>query len=431
MTFFIEVYGCQMNVSDADNIRKMLAGCGHTETEHEEAAQIIILLTCAVRSSAEERIQGRLGYFKNKKKSRNFLLIFCGCIAEEKKGGILGAYPFIDLVIGTSELHNLPSAIAETEKISGQKIFTGDDYHFLSSGKSHIPGQAFVTIIHGCSNFCTYCIVPYTRGREKSRTADEIITEINQLEAEGIKEITLLGQNVNSYGLDLGQSPDFTGLLKKIINETNIPWVHFLTSHPKDFSEKLVCVLAENSRLTRYFHLPLQSGSNPVLSAMNRKYTIEQYLEKIDFIKKYIPDCTLSTDLLTGFPGESDEDFNETLKIMSAVRFDRAFMFKYSRRTFTRAAEYNNQVSAEIAQTRLEQIISLQTSISRENMQKKIGGIWTILVSGKSRKNGNIIGHSIHQRQVVVPAAAATGEFIKVTVKGISGETFTGEIISV
>jgi len=431
ITFFIETYGCQMNIADSSNLKKLLFANGFIEeTFFSENTNIVILNTCSVRHSAENRIYGRLGHYKKLKENNTFLLILTGCMAEKEKDSIFKSFPYVDYVIGTHHLNIIPDLIKDSKK---NKVYSGfDDYKFsVSAPDSDYPFRAFVNIIHGCSNFCSYCIVPYVRGKEISRNPDEIIDDIKQLIDSNVKEIVLLGQNVNSYGKDAGFI-SFAELLKRIDKIDGLSRLKFITSHPRDFSYELIDVLAELEHLSHDIHLPLQSGSDKVLALMNRGYTFKEYFQKVDYLRKKLDNPRLSTDLLVGFPGEEQDDYEKILDAVNKIRFDEAYMYKYSKRKGTQAFLIKETLSAHEKQSRLSKLIETQIKITIEKLKERIGMRDTILIESKSKNSKNeFIGSSSKGYFVVFEPLkqVSIGSFINVEISGVSGHTLKGRVI--
>jgi tRNA-2-methylthio-N6-dimethylallyladenosine synthase len=391
-TYEVRNFGCQMNEHDAEKLRGMLHEMGYVPNQ-DDVADLIVFNTCCVRENAEEKVYGHIGALKSVKREKEDMIIaVCGCMTEQEHvvEEIRKKYENVDLVFGTHNLHRFPELLhqcifnntrvyeiskTEGEVVEGVPVLRDSDF------------KAWVTIMYGCNNFCSYCIVPYVRGRERSRAVNDILQEVVELDKAGVKEITLLGQNVNSYGHDRSDGVDFANLLKLICDSTNIPRIRFMTSHPKDLSDELIEVMAKYDRICRHLHLPVQSGSTRILGKMNRKYTKEKYLELAKKVKSKIPGIALSTDIIVGFPGETEEDFNETLSVVEEVRFDSAFTFIYSKRTGTPAARFEEQVPEEVAKERFNRLLELQNRISREINESYVGRRVEVLVEGLSRTN--------------------------------------------
>ncbi len=427
MTFFIETYGCQMNKAESSALERRFEERGWTAASSKDDADIIVLNTCSVRTTAENRIWGRLGEYTVSKKSRDFTLVVAGCMAENLKKAILERAPAVDYVVGTLEKFHLPEIIeAKAPEYPGERTYSFQPVHSARGDFS-----AFVPIMHGCDNFCTYCIVPYVRGREVSRSRNDIFRELNHLEENGVKEVTLLGQNVNSYVDERGEK-DFPGLLRDIARKfLGIGWIRFLTSHPKDFSPELIEVIGRNDTICNHVHLPVQHGSNRILERMNRRYTRDEYIRLTEELRAAVSGVSLSTDILIGFPGETEKDFHDTLYLLEAVRFDDAFTYKYNIRPGTRAASFSDQLPEEIKGKRLEMIIEKQRVISHTIKKEKLATRRSILIEQFSKKNRNeVLGRTAGNDMVVTPGTAEEiGSFVDVELVSLEGGTFRGEPI--
>jgi tRNA-2-methylthio-N6-dimethylallyladenosine synthase len=391
--YFVITFGCQQNVSDSEKLMGMLDEMGYQKTENREEADVVIINTCCVRENAELKLYGNIGAFKQLKTDNpNMLLCICGCMMEQEHAvaTIKKKYRHVDLVFGTHNLYRFPELL---ERSMNEMYTLIDIMNTEGIIVEDIPVRredkfkAWVTIMYGCNNFCSYCIVPHVRGRERSRLPEDIVIEIKQLAADGCKEITLLGQNVNSYGKDLKLELDFADLLKMVNEIEGIERIRFMTSHPKDISDKLIQTMSECKKVCEQLHLPFQAGSNKVLKAMNRKYTKEEYLEKIKKAKKALPGVALSTDVIVGFPGETDEDFEETLEVIQTVEFDQAFMFIYSKRTGTPAAEMENQISEDQKHKNFEKLMKLQNAIGKKANDRYLNKTVEVLVEGPSKND--------------------------------------------
>lgn len=397
---YVRSFGCQLNVSDGEKIKGLLKKAGYDFTEDERKADIIILNTCAVRESAEDRVFGIIGSMKKLKEENPSLIIgVAGCMTAQEHIAekIKKSYPQVDFVMGTSAINALPSLLLDCLK--GKK-FSADtkEYDDFSEHMEQVRDSNFkasVPIMFGCNNFCTYCIVPYVRGRERSRRPEDIITEVKQLVSDGYREIMLLGQNVNSYGKDLENSMSFPELLREL-NKINGDFIiRFMSSHPKDASHELIDTIFECEKIAKHLHLPVQSGSNSVLDRMNRRYTVEQYLSIVDYIRQKAPDFSLTTDLIVGFPNETDEEFNATLELIKRVKYDNIYSFIYSRRTGTKAAGINDTIPEDVKSRRMRELLELQREISTENYKRFVGRRMRVLVDGVSKKrDGYVTGKS-------------------------------------
>lgn len=427
--FFFETYGCQMNKAESAAIQSKMRNLGWTPAERAEEADMVVLHTCSVRQSAENRIWGRIGRFTALKKSHNFTLAVIGCMAERLKDEIKQRAPAVDLVLGNYE------------KLDVGRYLNGENSHgsFLRSYPHSLSFacpenfRAFIPIMHGCSNYCSYCIVPHVRGVEVSRPAEEIIAELKDLEAGEVREVTLLGQNVNSYaGEYRGKVLTFVNLLELVLKETShIPWFRFLTSHPKDFTDELISCIKDNRRLCSNVHLPLQHGSDRILSRMNRGYTFGRYKERVDRLREEVPDVTVSTDILIGFPGETEEDFKDTITALEAMQFDDAFTYKYNIRKGTKAAEMEGQLGEETKQQRLANIIEIQRKIVENTKRRRAFGTQTVLVEQISKKNGEeLLGRNEYNDMVVFRGEKSLiGKMVKIKITGFTGTTCKGELL--
>jgi tRNA-2-methylthio-N6-dimethylallyladenosine synthase len=434
---FIETYGCQMNIADSEVVAGILATQGFELCNDIEAANLVLINTCSVRDNAEQRVWNRLDFFRGlKRRKRNLLVGVIGCMAE-RIGTELSEHEAVDIVAGPDSYRDLPLLLDKAQ--TGGKSINIDlnnieTYSGISPERvDHETISGFVSIMRGCNNFCTYCIVPYTRGRERSRDSKDILNEINDLSARGYREVTLLGQNVNSYrwvdGLSEIRFPQLVELVAKVDPTMRI---RFTTSHPKDISDELLYVIARNHNVCKHIHLPVQAGSNAVLERMNRKYTREYYLERIEKIREIIPGCGLTTDIFCGFSGETEEDFNQTLSLMRQVGYDSAFMFKYSERPGTYAAKsLPDDVSEEVKIKRLTEIINLQNQLSKEKNQADVGKAFEVLVEGKSKKSDkDVFGRTSQNKVVVFPDNGYNnGDFVTVIITSASSATLLGTAI--
>ncbi len=405
LNYYILTMGCQLNENDSEKLCGMLEEMGYNKCEDMKQADLVLFNTCCVRENAEDKLFGKIGEVKKIKEDKGVILAIGGCMMQEEHivEKLNKSYPFYDIIFGTHTLHKFPedlyNAICENKKIEDVINIDGEIYEGLPI-KREDNIKASVTIMYGCNNFCTYCIVPYVRGRERSRKPEDILNEIRNLAEKGYKEITLLGQNVNSYKgrEDYG----FDKLLEDVCKIDGIEIVRFVSPHPKDFTDDVIDVIAKNKKISRVLHLPLQSGSSNVLKAMNRKYTKEQYLELVKKIKTKIPDVVFSTDIIVGFPGEKEEDFEETLDVVKKVKFEQVFMFIYSRRVGTRADKMENQIPEEIKHKRFDKLKELVEKQTIENNEKYIGTIQKILVEGESKNNNKMLTGRTSTNKVVV-----------------------------
>ena len=453
-TYFFETYGCEMNIAESAAVEQLFIARGWEKSESAQTADVAVINTCSIRETAENRILGRLGWFNGLKAVREcrpgakskmleeaaeyvrdgakpLTLIVMGCMAERLLTSFQKDYPFIDYVVGTYAKHHFSEIISAVEE--GRKPFQIDDsekYRFASLSAEPGAFSTFVPIMHGCNNFCTYCIVPYVRGRELSRPVDEVLHEIDLLGKMNVREITLIGQNVNSYHSEDGVN--FAGLLQKIadhLRETDSPikWVRFMSSHPKDFSDDVIDVIAKEPVICRHIHLPVQNGSTAVLKAMNRRYTREQYLELVEKIKERIPEVSLTTDIMMGFPGETEADVADTLDLMRQVKYESAMMYFYNPREGTPAAKLE-QIPVEIRKERLQRVIDLQLEHTHEQMSKRVGSTVMVLVEGVSRDDKTeLLGQTEQHEKIAFKAdKSKIGSFVNVKITELSGNTFRG-----
>ena len=434
-TLYIETFGCQLNVADSEVVAAVMEMSGYSVTDSADNADAILLNTCSIRDNAEQKVLSRLAYFnsmRRKRGGRKMILGVVGCMAERVREDLIENHG-VDLVAGPDSYLDLPALFAAAEageKAINVELSTTETYRDITP--SRITGNrvsGFVSIMRGCNNFCTYCIVPYTRGRERSRAVDSILREVADLRDRGFKEVTLLGQNVNSYRHIDGESgniTDFAGLLSIVAESAPDMRIRFTTSHPKDMSDEILAAVASHDNIARHIHLPVQSGSNSVLKAMNRKYTREWYLDRIAAIRRIIPDCAITTDLFTGFHDESEEDFQQTLSLMEEVGFDAAFMFKYSERPGTVASRtLPDNISEEVKIDRLNRMIEVQNRLSAASNHAEIGKTRQVLVEGVSKRNiKEWIGRTSQNKSVVFPKGDfKVGDFVDVTITDATSAT--------
>ena len=414
--YYILTMGCQLNENDSEKLCGMMEKMGYVSTDKYEEADLVVFNTCCVRENAEDKLFGKLGELKRIKEKRGTIIAICGCMMQEKHitDKIRESYPYTDIIFGTHTLHKFPEdlyKILESKKKMQDVIdIDGEVYEGLPIKRtSNI--KASVTIMYGCNNFCTYCIVPYVRGRERSRNPKDILEEVEQLAKEGYKEIMLLGQNVNSYlrseqwkekGIDYKGKNSFATLLRAINKIDGIERIRFVSPHPKDFTDDVIEAIAECDKICKLIHLPLQSGSTQVLKSMNRKYTKEQYLELVEKMKNKIPNLTLSTDIIVGFAGETEQDFEDTLDVVRKVHFEQVYMFIYSRRVGTPGDKMENQIPEEIKHKRFDRLKELVESQIAENNQKYIGTIQKVLVEGPSKNNPELLTGRTDSNKVVI-----------------------------
>ena len=434
-TYHILTMGCKLNENDSEKIAGMLDKMGYKEIENYTCADIVVFNTCCVRENAEERLFGKIGEIKKIKENRKQILAIGGCMMQEKEmvEKIKRSYPFVDIIFGTHTLQNLPEniykSIIENEKVKDVIDIDGEIHEGLPI-KRNDKFRASITIMYGCNNFCTYCIVPYVRGRERSREPEKILEEVRDVASKGYKEITLLGQNVNSYkGND--DIKNFADLLNEVCKIDGIESVRFISPHPKDFTDDVIEAIAKNEKISRIIHLPLQSGSTKVLSEMNRKYTKEQYLSLVQKMKERIEGVVFSTDIIVGFPGETEEDFEDTLDVVRKVNFEQAFMFIYSKREGTVAAAREDQIPEEIKHKRFDRLKELYESRVDENNEKYIGKIEKILIEGYSKNDDTILTGRTDTNKVVIfeeKNSCQIGEVVKVKITEAHKWYLKGEI---
>ena len=395
--YFLRTYGCQMNVHDSEEIKYYLEKLGYIKTEILEEADVVVLNTCAIRENAKDKVFGYLGRCKHLKKEKKDLIIcLCGCLTQQPSEieEIIKKHSYIDIVIGTHNINELPKLILNANKKQQIEVYSNSDTVFENvkySRDSKI--SAWINVAYGCDKFCTYCIVPFTRGRERSRKIEEILKEVQDLKEKGYQEITLLGQNVNAYGNDLNLGYDFSTLLEEVA-KIGIPRIRFVTSHPWNFTNQMIDIIAKYDNIMPYIHLPIQSGSDKILKKMNRKYTIEEYKELFNKIKEKVKNVSITTDIIVGFPNETEEDFEQTLDIVNYCKFDGAFTFIFSPRVGTAAALMEDKVSIKEKEERLQQLNTLVNKYSLENNQKYIDKIVPVLITGESDKNNKICGYT-------------------------------------
>lgn len=394
---YLKTYGCQMNEHDSENIKGILELLGFDFTDNMDEADLVLLNTCSIRENAHNKAFGLLGRAKHLKQTKKDLIIgLCGCMAQEEivVNTIISKYPFVNFVIGTHNFYQLPEILEKSESKQQIEVYSreGDLIEDLPADRTS-KYKAYVNIIYGCDKFCTYCIVPYTRGRQRSREKEDILKEINSLIEKGYKEVTLLGQNVNAYGKDLYDNYYLAELLEDVAN-TNIPRIRFMTSHPWDFNDKMIEVIAKYPNIMPSIHLPVQSGSNRILKLMGRRYTKEEYLTLFHKMKEMIPNCAISTDIIVGFPGETEEDFLETISLVKECKYDNAYTFIYSPRVGTPAAKLTSNVTKEEKEKRLYKLNEIVNTYFKENNEKLVGKTVPVLVEGISDKKNEYFGYS-------------------------------------
>lgn len=432
-SYHVVTYGCQMNAHDSEKIAGMLEEMGMVPSVKREEADFVIFNTCCVRENAERRALGNVTWLKEVRKQKpDMVIAVCGCMIQEPGMAevILKQYKFVNLAFGTANLHKLPEMLYETLN-SGRQTVNVEDRDVITEDlpiRRLRNDAAYLTIMYGCDNFCSYCIVPYVRGRERSRDPESILREAEGLAASGVKEIMLLGQNVNSYGKGLQGNPTFAQLLKKL-DGIGIPRIRFMTSHPKDLSDELIEVMAGGKHILPQFHLPVQSGNDEILKKMNRRYTRAQYLDRVRKLREAIPGIGLSTDIIVSFPGETDAQFEDTMILVNEVRYDSAFTFIYSPRTGTKAADMKAMVPDEVSAERIKRLIDLQEGLQQETLKRFIGQEEEILVEGLSRRSSLAVsGKGRHAVSVTVEGSEQDiGQILKCRITGLKNNTLTGE----
>lgn len=435
---FIETYGCQMNVADSEVVASIMQMDGYGMTDRIEEADAIFVNTCSVRDNAEQKIYGRLQYFQSlrKKRKRGLVVGVLGCMAERVKEKLINEHR-VDLVVGPDsylDLPNLVGAVERGEKAINVALSTTETYKEVIPLK--LPGvhiSGFVSIMRGCNNFCTYCIVPYTRGRERSRDIESILNEIRDMREKGFKEVTLLGQNVNSYAFKQGEETiTFPMLLARVAEEAPAMRVRFTSPHPKDMSDDTLRVIAAHDNICKAIHLPAQSGSSRILKVMNRRYTREWYLDRVAAIRRIIPDCAISTDLFCGFHSETEADYEETLSLMREVGYDSAFLFKYSERPGTYAAGHLPDDVPEAEKVRrLQGMIDLQNRLSEASNRRDVGKVFEVLIEGFSKRSREQLFGRTSQNKVAIfdKKHYKVGQFVRVRITGATSATLFGEVV--
>ena len=430
---YIQTFGCQMNVYDSERLMGMLNAAGHTIAKIEKEAEVIVLNTCSVREKAERRALGRLtDFYRYKQQNPDVMLVAAGCMAQRMGDELLQKHPFLDLVLGPDQIFQLPQLISNHQYSNRVKVYSSrDDFDSQEIWEREIlpkrktPFTSFVAISRGCDNFCSYCVVPYVRGPERNRPSEQIIREVQLIAESGAKEVTLLGQNVNSYRY---AGKDFADLLQMVNDQTDINWIRFMTSHPKDLSDKLIEKIAFLPKVCRHVHLPLQSGSDKILKQMNRGYTSGDYLKLVERIKDRMGNVSLTTDVIVGFPSESQDDFQKTLEIAKTVEFDSAFMFRYSVREGTKAAALEDDVPEEEKLKRLYELIQLQKEISRKRNQRFLSKTVEVLVDEKSRRDRNKWKGKARTNQTVIVDSPEDilGKIVTVKINEVDSFTLFG-----
>jgi len=433
---YIETYGCQMNEHDSERILRILEGCDYSETKEVREADFILINTCSVREKPEHKVYSALGRFKELKEEKGTIIGVAGCVAQQEGDKFLNRVPYLDMVIGTHAIPMLPQLLQKME-VSGERVCEtsfGQNGEYLKAILPQKPPaiggmKSYVTIMQGCDHFCSFCIVPYVRGREQSRPGREIIEEIEHLAEMGVKEVCLLGQNVNGYGKGLEGELSFSELLERINEIGGIERIRFTTSHPKDLSEGLIQTFSKLRKLCEHIHLPFQSGSDKILKAMHRGYTKESYLEKIGQLREICPSIAVTADAIVGFPGEEEEDFNETLDLMKSVQFDDLFSFKYSLRKRTRAAQFEDRVEEKIKQDRLTILQGIQKEITLQKNQALVGCVEEILIEGRSKQSDRDVTGRTRSNKIVnfEGGLGLAGELVPVRITKAYPHSLRGE----
>lgn len=435
---YVHSYGCQGNVSDGEKLKGMLADMGYGFCDQAEQADLVLFNTCAIRENAEDRIFGNVGALKRwKAQSPKHKLLLCGCMMQQPHivEKLKQSYPYVDLIFGTHVIHQLPELLLSVLQQHKRVFYTPESDGVIAEGlpiRRDGTLKAWVPIMYGCNNFCTYCIVPYVKGRERSRQPEAILAEVRQLVEQGYKEITLLGQNVNSYGKTLEHPISFAQLLTQIDAIPGDFRIRFMTSHPKDATRELFDVMAKSQKICHHLHLPVQCGSDRILQAMNRRYTVKQYLGLIDYARSVMPDISFTTDIIVGFPGETLEDFQGTMELLKKVRYDSLFSFIYSKRVGTKAASMPDDTPHSVKSDRLQQLLALQRTIGEEVLSEYVGKTLRILVDGTGKSGeGYLTGRTDQYLIVDFPGdSALIGQFVKVKITKALNWALLGELVS-
>lgn len=435
LTFFDQTFGCQMNFKDSEKLNGILEEIGYVPTDSEQA-DFVYYNTCTVRENANVRVYGRLGTLKNyKKKNPHMIIALCGCMMQEKEEAekVKNVYKFVDIVFGTHNIFKLAELLYQC-LVSEKRVFdiwekTDMIIEDLPSDRK-VSFKAGVNIMFGCNNFCSYCIVPYVRGRERSRKPEDIVAEVEKLAAEGVVEIMLLGQNVNSYGKNLEHPVTFAQLLRMVEKVEGIERIRFMTSHPKDLSDELIEVMASSSKICRHLHLPVQSGSSRLLKLMNRRYTKENYLDLVERLRKAVPDLSLTTDIIVGFPGETEEDFQETLDVVQKARFDSAFTFIYSKRSGTPAAQMEDQIPEDVVHERFDRLLKVVGEVAKERNARLQGQTKLVLAEEIDEKDPSMITGRLSNNNVVHFKADSSviGKIVPVVLEEAKGFYYLGRL---
>jgi tRNA-2-methylthio-N6-dimethylallyladenosine synthase len=437
-SYYLRSFGCQMNEHDAERIRALLEAEGLQRVDEPDDADVLVYNTCTVRKSADDRLAGHLGTAARLKRERpSRVVLVTGCLPQAERDGFFARFPFVDGALGPQNLHRLVELLEASVERGGEAPagYFEDGPHFSGDleGRRERPYQAWVQVMSGCTNFCTYCIVPYVRGPERSRAADDILAEVEELVADGVREVTLLGQNVNAYGLDRRRggeagAPGFAGLLRRLDGVAGLDRVRFMTSHPKDLGDDLVAAVAELPSVCEHVHLPAQAGSDRILRAMRRGYTAAAYLERVRALRSGVPGISITTDLIAGFPGESDEDFERTVELVREAAFDAAYTFVYSPRPGTKAADLPDQVPRDVRRERVERLIELTQQQALASRQAWVGRSAEILVEGPSRDGGMWRGRTRQNVTVNVAGAVEPGAIVTVEITAATSTTLRATV---
>lgn len=434
-TYYIVTYGCQMNVHESEKLAGIMRELGYQAAKSEEAADAVIFNTCCIRENAEDRAMGNIGALKKlKQKKKELIVAVGGCMTQQRGAAekLHNTFPFVDIVFGTHNLENFKELFLKKLNQKKSVIEVADAEKSIAEGtpkfRSSYP-NAWVNIMYGCNNFCTYCIVPYVRGRERSRKPEDILSECKDLISQGYKEITLLGQNVNSYGNDVASGVSFADLLRKIAALEGKFRLRFMTNHPKDLSEDIALAIRDNAKICRAVHLPVQSGSNRILQAMNRRYTREDYLRKLKILREIVPECAVTSDIMVGFPTETEEDFRDTLDLVEQAKFYGAFTFVYSPRSGTQAAAMDGQIPEEVSKDRIMRLIELQNAVNREISETYIGRCAEVLCEGFDEAKERCFGRDEFGKMIYFNGKKEQiGSFLNVKITNASGIALTGKL---
>jgi tRNA-2-methylthio-N6-dimethylallyladenosine synthase len=423
-TYYIETYGCQMNDHDSEKMAALLEGMGLSPVDTPERAGVVVINTCAIREKAEHKVYSALGRLRAfKERTPDSVAIVAGCVAQQQKEKLLRRVEHLDAVLGTHRIDELPAVVQRVRDERSRILATefSDDVaslHRWAPCKGSSPVRSYVTVMQGCSNFCSYCVVPYTRGPEVSRPKADIVEEVRSLAAKGVKEVTLLGQNVNAYGNDLDDGVSFAELLRELDEIPGLAGIRFTTSHPKDFTGELIAAMAELPSVREHVHLPLQSGSDRILKAMGRGYDRSEYIEKIRTLRDMVPGAAITADIIVGFPGETEEDFLETVSVLEEIRYDQIFSFKFSPRPGTKAGNLPDQVPEEVKAQRLAKVHEIQEAITTDYHQAAVGTVQEVLIEGIKPESGRPFGRTRTNKVVNLESAddAGVGDIVKVTI---------------